>query len=159
MKTAKKIGLGIGNPKRYSGKQALTLELMDISFAVIEEEIYSEMMKAGLTEAEVECFNADISYHDGNPKPSFYSKLAKQSWFTIDGVTAENYLSTDLYDFYLDIKVYDYKFETLSEQEQEKVRNCLEKIEEHLLEKYGDNASFEIYCGDYDVEYIDGVKQ
>ena len=67
MKTAKKIGLGIGNPKRYSGKQALTLELMDISFAVIEEEIYSEMMKAGLTEAEVECFNADISYHDGNP--------------------------------------------------------------------------------------------
>ena len=150
---------GFGNSKRYTGKQALTLELMDISFAVIEEEIYDEMMKAGLSEEEVECFNARISYHGGNPKPSFYSKLAKESWFTIEGVSAENYLASDLYDFYLDIKVFDYKFESLSEEEQENVKDCLEKIEERLLDKYGDDASFELYCGDYDVEYVDGEKQ
>ena len=27
-----------------------------------------------------------------------------------------------------------------------------------LLEKYGDNASFEISYGEYDVEYANGVK-
>lgn len=147
------------NPKRYKAKQALTLELMELSFAVVEEELRNEMVKEGLTEEEANCFNIYMSYHGGNPNPSFYNKLAKQSWFTIEGVTAENYLASDLYDFYLDIGIYDYKVEALSEQGQENVRNYLENMWESLLEKYGDNASFEIHCEDYKVEYVDGVKQ
>ena len=147
------------NPKRYKAKQALTLELMDLSFVVVEEEVRDEMIKEGLTEEEADCFNIHMSYHGGNPKPSFYSKLAKQSWFTMDGVSAANYLNSDLYDFYLGIRIYDYEFEALSEQEQENVRNYLENMEESLLEKYGDNVSFEIHYEDYKVEYVDGVKQ
>ena len=49
--------------------------------------------------------------------------------------------------------------EKLSEQEQENVVNSLENIEYRLLEKYGDNASFEIHYDEYNVEYVDGMKQ
>ena len=35
----------------------------------------------------------------------------------------------------------------------------MEDIEKKLLEEYGENASFEILCSDYSVEYVDGVKQ
>lgn len=150
---------GLFSSKRFKARQALILELMEISFAVIEEEVHDEIVKDGLTDEEAECIYVDMSYHGGNPPRSFYDKLAKESWFTIDGVSAENYLATDLYDFYLDIRIYDYKLEQLSENEQENVINSLENIEYSLLEKYGDNASFEIHYDEYDVEYVDGVKQ
>ena len=149
---------GLFNPKRYKARQALTLELMEISFVVIEEEVHNEIVKEGLTEEEAHCIYVDMSYHGGNPPRSFYDKLAKESWFTIEGVTAENYLASDLYDFYLFIGIHGYRLEQLSEQEQENVVSSLENIEKRLLE-YGDNASFEILYNEYDVEYVDGVKQ
>ena len=145
--------------KRFTACQALTMELMEISFSVVEEEVHNEIVREGLTDAEANCIYVEMSYHDGNPPRSFYNKLAKEDWFTIDGVTAENYLATDLYDFYLIIRIHDYRLEQLSEKEQENVVNSLEDIEERLLEKYGENASFQILYGEYNVKYADGIKE
>ena len=100
-----------------------------------------------------------MSYHNGNPPRSFYDDLAEQEWFNVEGVTAENYLATDLYDFYLYIGVHEYKMENLSEEERENVEDSLDDIEERLLDEFGDNASFEIHYNDFDVEYVDGEKQ
>lgn len=149
----------IYSPKRYRVRQALTLELMEISFNVVEEEVHNEIIKEGLTDAEANCIYVEMSYHDGNPPRSFYDKLAKEDWFTIEGITAENYLATDLYDFYLIIRIHDYRLKQLSEKEQENVVNSLENIEKRLLEKYGENASFQILYGEYNVKYEDGVKE
>ena len=126
---------------------------------VVEEEVHREIVREALTDEEANCIYVDMSYNDGNPPRTFYDKLAKESWFTIEGVTAENYLATDLYDFYLSIRIHDYRLEQLTKEEQENVVNSLENIEKRLLEKYGNNASFEISYGEYDVEYVDGVKQ
>ena len=149
----------IYSPKRYRASQALTLELMEISFNVVEEEVHEEIIREGLTDAEANCIYVEMSYHDGNPPRSFYDKLAKEDWFTIEGIAAENYLATDLYDFYLIIRIHDYRLKQLSEKEQENVVNSLENIEKRLLEKYGENASFQILYGEYNVKYEDGVKE
>ena len=145
--------------KRYTAHQALILELMELSFAVVEEEVHREIVREALTDEEANCIYVDMSYNDGNPKRSFYDKLAKESWFTIEGVTAENYLATDLYDFYLLIRIHDYRLEQLTKLEQENVLNSLEEIEKRLLEKYGNNASFQILYNEFNVKYTDGVKK
>ena len=144
--------------KRFKARQALTQELMEISFAVVEEEVHNEIVKEGLTEAEAHCIYVNMSYHDGNPQRKFYDKLAKESWFNVGGVTAGNYLSSDLYDFYLIIRIHDYRLQQLSEEEQQNVINSLANIEKRLLETYGENASFEILHAEYTVKYADGVK-
>ena len=42
----------IYSSKRFKARQALTQELMEISFAVVEEEVHNEIVKEGLTEEE-----------------------------------------------------------------------------------------------------------
>ena len=59
------------DPMRYSTRQALTLELMDISFSVAAAEVSGDVLEAVLPLAEAECLEVDISYHDGNPPPEF----------------------------------------------------------------------------------------
>ena len=118
-----------------------------------------EIVREGLTDEEANCIYVEMSYHDGNPPRSFYDKLAKEEWFTMEGVTAENYLATDLYDFYLIIRIHDYRLEQLSDKEQENVVNSLENIEKRLLEKYGEDASFQILYGEYNVKYEAGVNE
>ena len=113
------------------------MELMEISFSVVEEEVHKEIIKEGLTDAEAHCIYVTLSYNDGNPPRTFYDQLARESWFTIEGVTAENYLASDLYDFYLSIRIHDYRLEQLTKEEQENVVNSLDNIEKRLLEKYG----------------------
>lgn len=147
------------SPKRFKESQALTLELMDISFEAAQEQVRKEIIEEVLTEEEAECMRVNLLYHDGNPPRSFYDKLAKEDWFTIEGVTAGNYLASDLYDFYLFIGIHDYKLDALTKEQQKNVIKGLEDIEKKLLEEYGENASFEILCSDYSVEYVDGVKQ
>ena len=58
----------------------------------------------------------------------------------------------------MSIRIHDYRLEQLTKEEQENVVNSLDNIEKRLLEKYGNNASFEISYGEYDVEYVNGVK-
>ena len=54
-----------------------------------------------LTPAEADCINVEISYKGGNPKPEFYDKLLKESWFNRKEISAEHYLSMDYFDLYI----------------------------------------------------------
>lgn len=150
---------GIFSSKRYSNKQALALELMDISFEIASEEIYNEIIKKELPENIASCIDVSISYNGGNPKPEFYDKLLKQSWFNAKDVSAEKFLETDLHEFYLDIKAFDYKVNKLTDEEQQILWNSLNKIENTLLYRFEDNASFELYFDkEHQVEYSKGIK-
>ena len=151
---------GLFSSKRYSSKQALIQELMDISCEVAAEEVYNEIIEGQFSENEAECIDVLITYKGGNPEPDFYDKLYKEEWFTVDKATAYNYLSCDLHDFYLYIRAHDYKLNKLTDEEKQNVLNSLENIEQKLLEKYGGNASFKIYLDNENkLEYIDGIKQ
>ena len=148
----------IFSPKRYKERQALTLELMDISCVVVEEEVHKDIVEEMLTPEESHCVTVSMSYHGGNPKGSFYDKLAAEPWFTMDKVTAGNFLATGLHDFYLLFRIHDYRLSQLSEEEQKNVVESLPEIEKRMIQAYGDYASFEILYDDFHVEYEDGVK-
>ena len=151
---------GMFSSKRYSNKQAIVLELMDISCGLAGDEIFNDIIKEELSENIANCLRVSISYTGGNPKPEFYDKLFEQPWFNVNNVSAENFLACDLHDFYIDIFAFDYKVKKLSEQEQQTLFDSMKIIERKLLQKYENNASFEIYFDkEHNVEYIDGNKQ
>ena len=153
---------GIFSSKRYSAKQALVLELMDISHGLVCDVLHKELIASQLTETEAESVQIIMSYHGGNPKPKFYDKLWAEEWFNSTDATAEDYLKSELHDFYLYIRVLDYKLEKLTEEEKVNVHNCLLAVEKELQVRYGEYASFDIYFGKEQgvehVEYVDGVK-
>ncbi len=145
---------------RYSSRQALILELMDIAFSIAADKVHDDLLLTVLTEQEASCLDVSISYHGGNPEPEFYDQLWREPWFTADNVNAEKFLSCDLYDFYLQINVFDYRFKNLTTEEQQNVLDHFDSIQELLLNQYGAHASFELYFGDgYQTEYVDGIKQ
>lgn len=145
--------------ERYSAKEAFILELMDISEDIALEKFQEEIINDLYSEKEAECFIIDLGYHGGNPEPNFYNELYKEDWFTADKVNAKDYLETDLYDFYLYIRIFDYKLEKLTEEEQQHLLATRENLEQRLLEEYGNNASFEIYFANGNKsEYKDGKK-
>jgi len=146
--------------KRLSTKQAFYMGLMDISLEMASQEIFNEIIRSELSQKEANCFSVYMGSRGDNPKPKFYNALSKEPWFTADKVTAENYLSWDLGDFYIEISDYKYRLDELTDQERQNVFDSLKNIEKKLLEKYGDNASFEIcFDEEYQVEYIDGCKK
>lgn len=150
---------GIFSPKRYSQKQAFVLELMDISFGLAGDEIWKDFIQSRLSEQAADCFEVAVSYTGGNPEPEFYDDLWEQPWFTANTVTAGDYLSCDLHDFYLEIRAHDYRLEKLNEEEYQQTVEALPDIEADLLEEFGDSASFTIYFdGELWAEYVDGVK-
>lgn len=151
---------GIFSSKRYSNKQALVLELMDISCEIAGDKVLNDIIKNVLPEEIVDCLRISISYKGGNPTPKFYDKLFEQSWFNVNSISAENFLACDLHDFYIDILAFDYKVAKLTEEEQQILFNSIKTIEKKLVQKYGENASFKIYFDkEYKVEYVDGEKQ
>lgn len=154
---------GFLSSKRYSAKQALVLELMDISHGLVCDELYTELISGQLTESEADAVQMIMTYEGGNPEPEFYDKLWKEVWFNSTDATVADYLTSELHDFYLYIRVYDYKLEKLADEEKANVLACLQKVEQTLLERYGNFASFEMYFGEEQgeerVEYVDGVKQ
>lgn len=125
------------------------MELMDISFDVIGDNIKSDIIEEYLPQAESDCIEVGISYEGGNSKPEFYDKLLKESWFKCNEVSAERYLSMDTADFYIDIKAYDYRIKKLSDTEKDHLMNSLETIEQGLRDKYGEHASYKIYFDDF----------
>ncbi|MCM1245626.1 MAG: hypothetical protein NC293_08305 [Roseburia sp.] len=133
---------------RFSARQALTRELMEISFSVAEEKIHEELLQKLLPEQEADCLKVDLSYRGGNPPLELYDKLTEQSWFTADQASASDYLSSDLYDFYLWIHAHDYKVEKLTESEREHLMGSLGELEKILLDTYGEYADYEIYLDD-----------
>lgn len=145
--------------KLYSKKQALILEFMNISMDIASDKLYNEVIKTNLSENQSNCFSVKISYHNGNPPPHFYNKLVNESWFNIQDSDVSHYLETDLYEFYIKIRVHDYKFNKLSNEEKQEVYDKVEIIEKELLDKYKDNASFEIWVdSEHIIEYKNGVK-
>lgn len=147
------------SPNRYSAKEALVLELRDIAFAAAGEEARREILWTILSEEEASCMDVKISFHGGNPEPDFYDRLWEQSWFMLQDVTVKDFLASDLYDFYLDVFVYDYRFEKLTEDQQQNVISSLSSMEKAFLQAYGRDASFEIYLGEgYQVEYENGRR-
>lgn len=150
---------GVFSGKRYSGRQALTLELMDVSFGMIGDEIMDEVIGSELTKKEASCIEVTMSYDGGNPEPSFYDGLAQQDWFQVNKVTAGDYLAYEAHDFYIQIRAHDYRLEKLTEEQQKNVLNSLEPITRKLCDLYGEDASFWIYFDDaHKVEYRDGEK-
>lgn len=149
----------IFSPKRLSAKQALTMELMEISFDIIGNDIKSDIIDVYLPPAEADCIKVEMSYEGGNPKPEFYNKLLKESWFNSNEISAEHYLSMDYFDFYIHIKAFDYRVEKLSNTEKTHLMNSLNTIEQVLLDRFGEHASFEIYFDQaHRVEYKNGKK-
>ena len=133
---------------RLSAKQALTQELMDVSFAVAAAEVSRDVLEAVLPAAEAACLGVDISYSDGNPPPELYDKLAREPCFTANEVSVEDYMDTDLYDFYIWIHAYDYRVEKLAPEEQQHLMDSLGDIEQKLKATYGDDVPYEIYLGE-----------
>ncbi|WP_338472999.1 hypothetical protein R4Z10_09890 [Niallia sp. XMNu-256] len=150
---------GLLSPRKLSSKQALYFELMLISFDILNKELFNELIGSELSEKEA--YPIDVSiYYNGKPNPKFYSALSKETWFTVDRVTVENYLSSDLHDFHIKIRAFDYRLNELTNKEKQNVFNSLETIEKKVLDKYGEHATFRIYFDkEHQVEYIDGVKQ
>lgn len=130
---------------RFSAKQAFLRELMEVSFSAAEDNIHKELLQKLLPEQEAACLEVDISYRNGNPPPDMYEKLAKESWFTANQVSASDYLTSDLYDFYLWIHAHDYKVEKLTESERQHLMGSIGKIETLLHNTYGEHADYEIY--------------
>lgn len=148
------------HPRRYSNKQALTLELMDIAKGLACEEIYRDIIRSELTEKEAECIRVLIMHKGGNPRPEFYSKLLDKEWFTVEGVSAEKFLSCEEHDFYIDILAFDWEMEKLTEAERQHIYDSIGSMEKSLLGQFGESASFNIYLSEeYQVEYADGRKQ
>lgn len=148
------------SPKRYSARQALILELMDISFELVGDAVLDDVLRPELPENAADCLRVSISYQNGNPPPKFYDELFRQEWFNARDASAEDYLNSDLYEFYLDIMAFDYMFDKLEPEENQATLDAFDAIQEKLLLLYGENASFSIYFDEeHNVEYRHGVRQ
>ena len=66
------------SPKRYSARQALALELMDLSCSMAGQQVLDEILRGILPEREADCIHVEISCRNGNPPPSMYSRLLRQ---------------------------------------------------------------------------------
>ena len=121
---------------------------MDISFSMAGEQVHKEILQALLPNAEADCIVVDISYRGGRPDPELYDELLDAPWFTANDVTAEDFLRSDLNDFYLDIYAYDYRVDKLSSEERRHLLGSLTDIENLLKDTYGDYVDYEIYLGD-----------
>lgn len=144
--------------KRFTAKQALGRELMDISCVMAGQAVRDELLQDILSQNERDCLRVEISYHGGNPKPEMYDKLLAEPWFTANTVTAEDFLQSDLHDFYIDIHAHDYLVAKLSEQEQAHLVGSLDAIEQALQSHFGDYADYDMYLGEgYSVEFT-GTK-
>lgn len=131
--------------ERFSAKQAFIRELMEVSFAVSEDDIYQTLLLKQLPEKEAACLAVDISWRGGNPPLDIYDKLAKEPWFTANRVSVSDYLTSDLYDFYLWIHAHDYKVDKLTAAERQHLMGSLGTIETALRNTYGEHADYEIY--------------
>jgi len=143
-----------------SAKQVFVMELMDITHQIIADEIFESIILSNLPKDIAEYVDVAMMYEGGNPEPEFYDKLWNESWFTAKDATAEKYLETELYDFYIYIQVKDYRIENLSDEQREVLTNSYEKIIDDMCERFEENASFEIYFGsDKRAKYINGIIQ
>lgn len=142
------------DPERYTAKQALGQELMELAFDMAGEEVQEDVLGDILTESERACLEVEISFHGGRPDGKLYTELLAEPWFNIQELDAEKFLQSDLYDFYVDVFAYDYRVDDLSEMEQEHLFRSLVDIEQALRDAFGEYADYDIYLGEgYAAEY------
>lgn len=150
----------IFSSRRLSDKQALVLELMDLSHWLIERDLEEEIAALNLPELVTGNIRVRLSYHGGNPRPKFYTRLWEESWFNLRESSAERFLALDSHDFYILVTVDSTLAEDLTEAELQILSDGLSSIEKHFLQAYGQHASFEISFGQvYAVEYARGEKR
>ena len=142
------------DPDRYTAKQALGQELMELAFDMAGEEVLEDVLGDILTESERACLDVEVSFHGGRPDGKMYTELLDEPWFNIQELDAEKFLRSDLYDFYIDVFAYDYRVDDLSEMEQEHLYWSLGDIEQALRDAFGEYTDYDIYLGEeYAAEY------
>lgn len=142
------------DPDRYTAKQALGQELMELAFDMAGEEVRENILGDILTESERDCLDVEVSFHGGRPDGKLYTELLAEPWFNIQELDAEKFLQSDLYDFYIDVFAYDYRVDDLSEMEQEHLFRSMGDIKQALRGAFGEYADYDIYLGEgYSAEY------
>lgn len=142
------------DPERYTARQALGQELMELAFDMAGEQAQEDILGDILTDGERACLDVEISFRDGWPNGDLYTELLNEPWFNIQELDAEKFLQSDLYDFYVDVFAYDYRVDDLSEMEQEHLYRSLGDIEQALRAAFGDYVDYDIYLGEgYSAEY------
>ncbi len=145
--------------KRYSKRQALLLEFADIAYISAGDKVKEEVIGSILPGKQKDCFEVEVTYTGGNPRPEYYEELMEQPWFDLEDVTAYNFLKYDEHDYYLLIRAHDYRLDQLSEAEKKVADESIEEIEKKLCKLYGKDADFEIiYDGELISEYSKGRK-
>lgn len=148
-----------------SAKQALTQELMRVSFALASDEVKAYLVDGVLSENEAKCIEVGMAYEEFgfyqiSLKPESYDDLRKEDWFNIKDVSAERYLASEQYDVYLAIHIDGAGtiFELRSEEEQKHIMDSVDIFVEKLLRKYGEHASFVISMDAGSITYENGKK-
>ena len=118
---------------------------MEVSFAMVGGQVHESILQKLLPEAEADCITVDISFRGSWPEGEVYGQLLKEPWFNIQEVDAEQYLHSDLYDFFIDVFAYNYRVDDLSEAEQQPLFSSLSDIEQALRDAYGEYVDYKIY--------------
>lgn len=143
-----------------SAKQAFVMELMDITHQIAADEVWKNTILPEVGRELAECIDIEIMYNGGNPEPEFYDELLTEPWFTAEKATAENYLATELYDFYIYIRVYDFEDVKPSEEQYISLMNSYNAIIEAMCERFDENADFKIYISSQlKAKYVGGKLQ
>lgn len=133
--------------KQLSTRQALTQQLMFIVTDMAAEQVYEDVIAQVFPEEQAECIQVDLTYRGGNPRPGVYNRLVQQDWFTAQNVTVRDILGTDLHDFYIFIRAFDYRVAKLPEEEQQDLWDRLGELEQALKAAYGPGCKYEIFLG------------
>lgn len=142
------------DPERYTARQALGQELMELAFDMAGEQAQEDILGDILTDGERACLDVEISFRGGWPNGDLYTELLNEPWFNIQELDAEKFLQSDLYDFYIDVFAYDYRVDDLSEMEQEHLFRSMGDIKQALRGAFGEYADYDIYLGEgYSAEY------
>ena len=145
--------------KKYNKRQALILEFADIAYIRAGDKVKEEVIGSILPEKQKNCFEVEVTYTGGNPRPEYYEGLMEQPWFNVEDVTAYDFLKYDEHDYYLIIRAHDYRLDQLSEAEKKVADESISEIEKKLCRLYGQYADFEmIYDGKLISEYSEGKK-
>ena len=136
------------DPERYTARQVLGQELMELAFDMAGEQAQEDILGDILTDGERACLDVEISFRGGWPNGDLYTELLNEPWFNIQELDAEKFLQSDLYEFYVDVYAYDYRVEKLAPEEQQHLMDSLGDIEQKLKAAYGDDVPYEIYLGE-----------
>ena len=145
---------------RKTENESLWYEFLEVSQEKCANDLLDEYFIDVLNEDQLDAITVSVG-NVGNPTSSFLSRLIRQGKFNY------NYTVDDLLDFddfvtevRLNVQVYD--IEKLSDSEKDEILELYRNLEEEFLDRFEDNATFEIYYSDGEVSrkirYRDGKE-